>query len=410
MIQEKLFRQEVIEAGRNRLAGTVIAAVPPSSRQYTRLVVFAALGLLLLLTLGSYASTASVRGVVAYDAGVARIYPRSPAEVAAIHVKVGQKVRAGQPIATLTVAQGQGGVTPQLDQMERQNAELGRQIELGTAQTESAIAALDAQHGGIEATIASLTRQQRLSAEQLRLAEAAVARAERLARDGAGTQRQVEDSRSALLARRGEREALGEQIIAQQGQLKANEAERARLRLEAERNQSVLIGQRASLWEQKAALVRTSELVLTAPVDGAVGDIGVEIGQLARPERSLASIIPEGSTQEVWLYAPSRAVGSARLGQTVRLQFDAFPFEKYGSGTGTVRDIAQVATDPANVDAGLGITEPVFRIRVAIKDVSRRADFTAANLRPGMTLNGKLQLERRNLWQVFLGPVFEAMR
>lgn len=410
MIQERLFRQEVIEAGRNRLAGTVIAAVPPSSRQYTRLVVFAALGFLLLLTLGSYASTASVRGIVAYDAGVARIYPRVAGEVVALHVKIGQTVKAGQPVATLAVAQGQGGIDPQLDQMERQNSELARQIELGSAQAASAIAALDVQHGGIAATIASLTRQQKLAGEQMRLAEAAVSRAERLARDGAGTQRQVEDSRSALLARRAEAEGLGEQIIAQQNQLKANEAERARLRLEAERNQSVLTGQRASLSEQKAALVRTSQIVLTALVDGVVGDIGLEIGQLARPERSLASIIPAGSAQEVWLYAPTRAVGSARLGQTVRLQFDAFPYEKYGSGSGTVREIAQVATDPANVDAGLGITEPVFRIRVRIGEVSRRSDFTAANLRPGMTLNGKLQLERRNLWQVFLGPVFEAMR
>jgi hypothetical protein len=73
-----------------------------------------------------------------------------------------------------------------------------------------------------------------------------------------------------------------------------------------------------------------------------------------------------------------------------------------------VKDIAQVATDPANIDAGLGLTEPVFRIRVTIRDVSRRTDFTAANLRPGMTLTGKLQLERRSLWQVFLAPVFEA--
>lgn len=408
MIQERLFRQEVIEAGRNRLAGTVIAAVPPTSRHYTRLVVFAALGFLLILTLGSYASTATVRGVVAYDAGVARIYPRDPAEVVAVHVRIGQRVKAGQPIATLSVAQGQGGVAPQLDQMDRQNTELGRQIELTTAQTTSTIAALEVQHAGIAATIASLSRQQRIAAEQVNIAESAVRRAERLARDGAGTQRQIEDSRSALLARRAEAEALGEQVIAQRNQLTANAAERGRLRLEAARSQSVLLGQRASLSEQKAALARRGQLVLIAPVNGVVGDLGVEIGQLARPERTVASIIPEGSAQEIWLYAPSRAVGSARLQQLVRLQFDAFPFEKYGSGTGVVTEISQVATDPANVDPGLGMTEPVFRIRVQIKAVSQRAEFTAASLRPGMTLTGKLQLERHNLWQVFLGPVFEA--
>lgn len=407
-MQEKLFRNEVIEAGRNRLTGTVIAAVPPTSRLYTKLVLVAALGLLIILAFGNYTTTANVRGIVAYDAGVARIYPRAPAEVKAIHVRSGDKVTAGQPIMTLSVAQGQRGITPQLDQMDKQDAELGRQIELGTRQASSMVAALEKQHAGISATIASLSRQLAIAREQVRLAESAVKRAQRLTGEGAGTQRQVEDSRSALLTRRTEAESLGEQIIAQQNLLGANEAERQRLRLESETNRSMLLAQRASLSEQKAALARTDQIILTASIDGVVGDIGVEIGQQANPDRSLVSIIPKGSAQEIWLYAPSRAIGTAHLSQRVRLQFDSFPYGKYGSGAGVITEIAQVATDPSSVDPGLKIGEPVFRIRVRIVNVSQRSEFTAANLRPGMTLSGKLQLERRSLWQIFLGPVSEA--
>jgi membrane fusion protein len=405
---EQLFRNEVIEAGRNRLTGTVIAAVPPSSRVYTRLLLVAALGLVLILALASYATTAEVRGVVAYDTGVARIYSNAPGEVRAVHVRVGEPVKAGQPIMTLALAQGQGGVAPQLDQFVKQDDELARQLALAANQSKTAIAALDAQSSGIRATIGSLTRQRSIAVEQVSLAQSAVRRAEKLAGEGAGTKRQVEESRSALLARRAEVEGLDEQILAQKSLLRTNAAERDRLALDSQKNQSDLALQRASLAEQKAGLARSDQVVLAAPIDGVVGDIGVEIGQQVRPDRNLASVIPQGSKLEIWLYAPTRAVGTAREGQPVRLQFDAFPFEKYGSGTGVVAEVSRVATDPANVDAGLGITEPVFRIRTTLTGVAARGKLTPASLRPGMTLSAKMQLERRKLWQVLLGPIAET--
>lgn len=407
-MQEQLFRSEVIEAGRNRLTGTVIAAVPPGARVYTRLVMLAAAGLVLILALGSYATTAEVRGVVAYDAGVARIYSHVPAEVRAVHVRVGETVRAGQPIMTLALSQGREGAAPQLDLYRKQDEELAQQLALAGSEARTAIAALDAQDAGLRGKLASLTRQRAIAAEQVSLAQSAVRRAERLAADGAGTKRQVEDSRSALLARRAEVEALAEQILAQQSQLRANAAERDRLALESRKSQSSLNQQRAALAEQREGLARSDSVVLAAPVDGVVGDIGVEIGQQVRPERNLATVIPRGSKLEIWLYAPTRAVGSARQGQPVRIQFDAFPYEKYGAGAGVVSEVARVATDPANVDPGLAISEPVFRIRTALTAVAARGKLTAANLRPGMTLSGRIQLERRRLWQVLLGPIAET--
>lgn len=406
---ELLFRNEVIEASRNRLTGTVVAAVPPSSRTYTRLAAGAALLLVAILLFGSFTMTADVRGIVAYDSGIARVYPRSAAEVSAIHVKSGQHVEAGQSLVTLAIAQGQGGVAPQLAQIGNQDLELGRQAAIMADQASSETAALSQQRTGIVATIASLDRQRSIASDQVRLAESAARRAERLAKEGAGTQRQVEDSRSALLSRRTAYEMLGEQLIAQRNALQANEADRGRRKLEVERTQSVLLAQRAVLAQQQLELSRTDKLVLTAPVAGTVGDISVEIGQQATPERAAASIIPAGSQLEIWLYAPSRAVGNARPGQDVRLQFDAFPHQKYGSSRGMVIEIAKVPTEPSNVETGLKIDEPVFRIRTRIVDFSPRAKIDIAAMRPGMTLSGKLVMERRSLWQILLGPIFETV-
>src|SRR3954451_23269633 len=113
----QLFREEVIEAGRwtgragitgrERLAGTVVAAVPPRAKLYVGLVLAFAALVAAILVFGHYSSRAQVKGVVAYDAGFARVYPGTPAEIRAFHVRNGQHVEAGTPLVTLAIAQGE---------------------------------------------------------------------------------------------------------------------------------------------------------------------------------------------------------------------------------------------------------------------------------------------------------------
>jgi membrane fusion protein len=93
----------------------------------------------------------------------------------------------------------------------------------------------------------------------------------------------------------------------------------------------------------------------------------------------------------------------------VRLLFDAFPYQKYGSGRGTVTAVSRVPTEPGALDPSLGLQEPVFRISVAINSVAPRIPEAEERLRPGMTLTANLVLERRRLWEVLAGPVKSAV-
>lgn len=406
----QLFRQEVIEAGRERLAGTVVAAVPPRAKLYVALVLAFSAIVAAILIFGHYSSRAQVKGVVAYDSGFARVYPGTPAEIRAFHVRNGQHVEAGAPLVTLAIAQGEGGLTTQLGQLAGQDEELARQqalaANLGSAETD----ALAKQKASLAADVASLERQRVFAAGQARLAESATARAARLAAEGAGTQRQVEDSRSALLARRAEIEQLGERLITQRQALAQTDAQIATRRLEAERSHADLAAQRAALGEQRIALSRQGEITLTAPIAGEVGDISAEVGQRAKPDASLVTIVPTNARLEIWLYAPTRAVGFVHPGQEVRLFFDAFPYQKYGAGRGRVTAVSRVPIEPAALDSALGIQEPVFRIRVAIDQAVPRLADADTRLRPGMTLNANLVLERRSLWEVLFNPFRSLVR
>lgn len=402
---ETLFRNEVIEAGRQRLTGQVVVAIPPKSWHYTRLALGALVIATLLLFLGNFSTTAEVRGVVAYNTGVSKVYPQSTGQIGQIFVKPGDRIAAGQPIAELLIAQGPGGMQPQLQELGKQDLELGRQIALTEIEYAAQLSSLQQKGAAIAATIASYERQRVIAQEQVRLAESAARRARKLASEQAATQRQVEDSNSVLLSRRAELEAIREQIIAQRNARAVNLSEQAQLKTGSEKSRSVILGQRAALGSERQELSRANRITLVAPVAGTVGDIAGEVGQPARPDLALATIIPADSQLEIWLFAPTRAVGHAAKGQQVRLQFDAFPYETYGTGLGVISAVAKVPTDPGYLDPGLKVDEPVFRIRARIDRFAPYARQGEDSLRPGMTLTGKIITERRSLWTVLFGSL-----
>jgi membrane fusion protein len=410
-----LFRQDVIEAARDRLEGTVIAATPPRAATYLFIALGVLIAMIALLTFGSFATKVRVTGVVSYGGGVARVYTSSPVEIRALHVREGDIVAAGAPLATVSVTQGRNangdGMHSQIAELERQDGELARQQQLAQSSSGIDVEGLAQQRESLTFSIASLDRQQKLGALQLALSQTESGRAVRLAKQGAGSSRQAEAARAAAIQHELDVEALKERTISQRETLRQIDVQLAQRRLGSEQKISEIAAQRAALAEQRAALQRLDRLVLTAPVAGRVSDLVVAVGQRARPETSLMTVVPTGSTLEVWLYAPSRAVGFVRPGDQVRLMFDAFPFQKYGAGTGTVIALSSIPTDPGAIATatGLAIQEPVYRIRVRIDRAAGR-DAIGHPLRSGMTLSANLITEHRRLWEVFLDPILRSWR
>jgi membrane fusion protein len=407
---EQLFRTEVIEAKRDRLAGTVIAAVPPSSRLYTGLALFVAVSICLLLIFGSFAKTAQVRGIVAYDGGIARVFASSSGEVRSLHVQEGQRVEAGQPIATLALIQGVSGLAGQLAELTKQDNELAQQLALGSLSKTTDRSALVQKRANALDVIASLERQKAIVTQQIALAQTDVARAGRLSKQGAGTQRGIEASQASLLSRKSEAESLVERVIAQRDLIRDIDSQLNQKNVETERGKSVLTAQRAALAEQRAALLRSDQLVVTAPISGRLSDLNIQVGQRPKDQQSVATIVPDNSKQEVWIYAPTRAIGFAGAGQSVRLRFDAFPYQKFGVGLGSIIKVSNAPVDPVDLDPQLKIEEPVFKIRVRIDGMSSKIPQQEQSLRAGMTLDAGMVLERRRLWEIFLEPLLKVIR
>ena len=104
------------------------------------------------------------------------------------------------------------------------------------------------------------------------------------------------------------------------------------------------------------------------------------------------------------MYVPSHAIGLIQVGQPVRLLYDAFPHEQFGTASGKVEAIAGFVSLPSDVPQTFGVREAAYKVRIAV-DADHVADRQARYaLRPGMLLGAEIILERRSLAQWLFAP------
>jgi len=176
----------------------------------------------------------------------------------------------------------------------------------------------------------------------------------------------------------------------------------------AEVNSALSAGE--TLAQQRARLQGERAYVLTAPIAGRVAALQTAAGRTVDASVPLMEILPEGSALQALIYAPTRAIGFVRPGQEVRLLYDAFPYQRFGSFSGRIVSVSRVVIDPRQLAAPLAIEEPVYRVEVAPDAQGVAAFGEHMPLQPGMTLTANIILERRSFLDWLLAPVRAVLR
>ena len=211
--------------------------------------------------------------------------------------------------------------------------------------------------------------------------------------------------RRAHLDERARLQALIVERAGLQGQLDDNEAQRRRLPAELGEKLADLDASDMQLQQRRLDIEGGSTIVLTAPIDGQVTALQSRVGQAVGPDRPVLYLLGGSARLEAELYAPSRAIGFARAGQEVRLMYDAFPYQQFGSFRGTITGISRTALAPDEIDAPLKLAEPAYRVRVRLDRQAVRAFGGIYPIQPGMALKAEIILER----QSFLGWLLEPI-
>ncbi len=405
----EIFRKEVVERRGSRLFGEVALASPVSTWAVTWLIGAIVAAITVVLLTGSYARKEIVHGWLRPDKGLVRIISPRLGTVAAVHVVENQDVDKGDSLATLNLdtalSGGEGVFGTALAEIETQIAEREKLLPLTELRFEQEARELRSRIESAQTEVASLQAQRRLLDKRMRTANAALSRFELLANRDAASLNDVERHREIALSLR-----QSEQQLAQQIEIKQGEIANHQLRLEGApiRRQTAMAELRAELSGLKGQLAQIAgqgSIVLKAPVDGRIAALPIAGGQSLRPQQLAVALLPRGGRLEAELFVPTRAAGFIRTEQAVRLQFDAFPYQRFGIVEGEIFSVSRTIFEPAELPVSLNVAGPVYRVLANIAAQHVDAYGERFPLQAGMTLSAYIIQEERRLWQVLLEPL-----
>ena len=412
-MSSSLFREEAIEHQKDKLFGDVFLLQPLSIGIMTGVAVCIGLLILALLIWGSYARKESVRGYLTPDKGIVKIYMPQPGTISKVHITEGQNLNAGDLIFTVQAEKSlQGGKDVDvllLEELESSIVQKAKQIE-----GEKSLLSSDKERyqnvvQSLKHEILQIEHGMNIQSERLKLAQSRYDGAKRLKASGNISENDLQKSHEEHMALEQQLQELKSTLASKQNNLMQTETELLQLPIKHEARVSEL-GNAISDLKQRRAQVQGQRLYeMHSPISGVVTALQAKEGQWFNnlQNAQLLALLPKGSLLKVEIFVPTRAIGFVRMGQTVRVRFDAFPYQRYGIYEGKIESISQnILVPQQDMQVPLELKEPVYRVTVQLQNQAIMAYGKSYPLQAGMSVEADIILEKQTLWRWILDPLY----
>ena len=145
--------------------------------------------------------------------------------------------------------------------------------------------------------------------------------------------------------------------------------------------------------------------VIRAPAAGRVSTLQATVGQFADPRRPQMEIVPNESVLQAELFVPARAIGFAQPGQEVRILYEAFPYQQFGTYRGRVNNVSQTMLTKSDISGPIDLREPAYKVTAALDRPDIDAYGKRIPLQADMLLRADIILEKRSFMSWFLDPL-----
>jgi hemolysin D len=337
------------------------------------------------------------------------------ASVLALHVREGQRVKAGDVLVELDASASDVDQAKALDAAVEARLQSARSLALIRALDLHRLPSLDSAAiltvpvGRWQAAAMQLqgqfrdfqAKRLRLDDEVRRYTEALQLATER-ASDFAVLVKSGDVSRHAWLEKEQARVDL-------QGLLNDAGNQRAALIAQTRRDaqDALTDAQRVASANQHDAFkagARSKLLKLLAPVDGTVQQLTLHtVGGVVPAAQPLMLIVPEGNQVEVEAFIENKDMGFVRIGQVVAVKIDAFDYTKFGTVSGRVNWVSQDAIQ----DDKKGL---MYAVKVSLDRSIIQVAGTSLALSAGMSVNVEIKTGERRVIDYVLSPLLQHQR
>jgi len=163
---------------------------------------------------------------------------------------------------------------------------------------------------------------------------------------------------------------------------------------------------------------RQQWLELKATQASVVKDLATHtVGTVVQPGTVLLTLVPKEDRLRAEVWVSNEDIGFVRQGQSVRLKFAAFPFQKYGMASGTVEHVGADASDndrAGTVPATASEQPPhkgqplAYKALVALTTMTLEVENARFALAAGMQTRAEIMLGQRTVAEYLLSPLQKA--
>ncbi len=409
-----LFRQQALEQLSAKQYGTVILAKSLSFRLLTALFGLIVVCIVAFFVFFSTTRKAQTAGVLLPSRGVIKVLPTQAGIVMEKRVVEGQNVKVGEVLFVLrsersgaTGAESQKTISGLLQ--TRRNS-FDTELKQSSLQAQQRVAALQKRVADIARDVQKLEGQIVLQEQRLSLSEQNLKRYQDLQATHFISAAQVQDKQAEVLDQQQRLVELTRIRSSSQREQSNAQTELRDVQIQSLRD-SAALQRNVSVIDQDLTENETRrEFWVRAPQDGVMTAMTAELGQTVAANQSIASLLPAGSQLEAEIYAPSRSIGFIKPGMKVLLRYQAYPYQKFGQFSATVREVANTSLRPDELAlpgaANGGNGEPVYRLRLRLDQQNVKAYGQLLPLKSGMLVEASILLEQRRLYEWVLEPLF----
>ena len=408
-----LFRQEAVDFQRHtRQWGQVALLQPLSSKVMTWFIAVTIALVINFLFLGQYSRKETVVGYLTPTSGTSKIFVPQQGTIKAIHVNEGQEVRQGQTLLTVDTdqiaANGLDVNATMLDTLRSQKDLLTGQIAAEEHRIKSERERLTTLIDGLQIEIAQLEAQLKIQGERIRVEEEFVASAAELRKQGYMADGDFKRRQVVFLEQKQNLNSLNQQLAARQNQLTETRYSLRELPTVMAGKIQTLRSELATTEQRIVEISGRRAYVIRAPATGRISMLQATVGQFADPRRLQMEIVPNESVLQAELFVPTRAIGFVQPGQEVRILYEAFPYQQFGTYSGRVVKVSQTILTKSDTFGPIELKEPAYRVTTRLDRPDIDAFGKTIPLQADMLLRADIILEKRSLISWLLDPLLSV--
>ena len=146
--------------------------------------------------------------------------------------------------------------------------------------------------------------------------------------------------------------------------------------------------------------------LIRSPIDGTISSVSYQEGQYTNLTKPLAKILPAHSDLIAQLFIPVRQSGFLHRKNKVIIQYDAYPYARFGTANATINEISQSILTDEEEDKPIKIGHPYYKVMATLDRQFVTVYGKEKKIQHGMTFSAVIVGSKRKVWQWIFDPLY----